>query len=361
MHKAIFTKPDGRRLVLYGELPVRIEGAPPVPPGGPVEGSPHLRWHPLRGEWVTYAPARQDRTFLPPPEWDPLAPTTDPAHPTEVPVGNWEIAVFENRFPSFVGAPHAPPDAIVPTAAGVGACEVVVFTQSAAGSLGALPLVHVAMLIDVWADRTQELGARPEIQYVMPFENRGVEMGVTLQHPHGQLYAYGFVPPIPARELAAARDHHERHGRGLLASHVDAELADGRRVLAASADAAAFVPVCARYPYEIWVVPRRPAATLVDLAPEERRAFALALKTALMKLDGLWQRPCPYVLVVHQAPTDGREHPGGHVHAEIYPALRSASRLKYLAGTELGAGTFANDVLPEHAAADLRAVCVGPA
>jgi UDPglucose--hexose-1-phosphate uridylyltransferase len=337
---------------------VRVDGPAPSPPGQRGEGSPHLRWHPLRDEWVAYAPYRQDRTFLPPAEWDPLAPTTDPSRPTELPAGVWDVAVFENRFPSLVEDAAAPPSTIVATATGTGTCEVVVFTQAATGSLGALPLWHVTLLIDVWADRTTELGRHPDVVYVMPFENRGVEVGVTLPHPHGQIYAYSSVPPIPAREVAAQRRHWERAARGLFEEHVAAEIADERRLVHANATAVAFVPACARYPYELWVAPRRAAATLSELAAHERADLARALKTALLRLDGLWDLPVPYILVVHQAPTDGAPHPEAHVHVEIYPAYRSARRLKYLAGTEIGAGMFANDVLPEDAAAALRCVAV---
>jgi UDPglucose--hexose-1-phosphate uridylyltransferase len=356
MHKLTLTKPDGRCLRLYGREPVHVAGPPPVPDADRVSGSPHLRWHPLREEWVAYAPYRQERTFLPPPSFDPLAPTRDPDQPTELPAGDWEIAVFDNRFPTLVARPAEPPEAIVPTASGTGACEVVVFTQENGGALGALPLARVELLIDVWAERTADLGARPEITYVMPFENRGVEVGVTLQHPHGQIYAYGFVPPIPAREHAAEQRHWAQHGRGLLATHLAAEERDGRRLLYRGPDALACVPACARYPFETWVAPRQAVPTLPELAPGQRRDLARALKTVLMQFDGLWQRPFPYVMVLHQAPTDGTPHPESHLHFELYPALRSRNRLKYLAGTEVGAGMFANDVLPETAAAELRAV-----
>ncbi len=366
MYKEVFTKPDGRRLVLYGRDPIRIDGRGPGrsdgvlpdPPGGRVEGGSHLRWHPLREEWVAYAPARQERTFLPPPEWDPLAPTTDPARPTELPAGAWDVAVFDNRFPTLAAAAPDPPAAIVPTAPGAGACEVVVFTQARTGALGLLPLAQVELVVDVWADRTTQLGERPDVTYVMPFENRGVEVGVTIDHPHGQIYAYPFVPPLPARERAAQIRHYARHGRTLLEDHIAREVADGKRVIAEGGDAIAFVPVCARYPYEIWVAPRRPVAWLGALAAAERAAFARVLKTVLLQIDGLWNRPCPYVLVLHQAPTDGGSHPDAHLHVELYPAYRSAGRLKYLAGTEIGAGMFANDVTPEDAARALRAVAV---
>ncbi|AKF03839.1 galactose-1-phosphate uridylyltransferase [Sandaracinus amylolyticus] len=356
MHKRSVSKPDGRAMHLYAHAPVTIEGDVPVPPGAAPTPSPHLRWHPLRGEWVAYAGHRQHRTFLPPPEWDPLAPTVDPDAPTEVPRGTWEIAVFENRFPTLFGGSHERPELIVETAPGRGACEVVVYQQEATGSLGALPLPRIEMLIDVWADRTAELGARDDVAYVFPFENRGVEVGVTLHHPHGQIYAYPFVPPSAARELEQQRAYLHERGRGLLERMIERELVDGRRVLYDGEGAVAFVPACARWAYEVWVAPRRPAPRFDDLERAERRDLARALKTVLLKLDGLWSAPMPYMLVFHQAPSDGALHPEAHLHAEIYPALRLPGRLKYLAGSEIGAGVFTADTFPEEKAAELRAI-----
>jgi UDPglucose--hexose-1-phosphate uridylyltransferase len=248
------------------------------------------------------------------------------------------------------------PSAIVDTKPACGMCEVVVFTQDPKQTLGGLPLDHLELIVEVWADRYRELGAISEVQYVMPFENRGVEVGVTLHHPHGQIYAYPFVPPIPARELASQLEFFARHARGLLEDLIEKEIQDGRRVLYSTDGAIAFMPVCARYSYEVWVAPRRPAASVADLDAFERREFARALKTMLMKFDRLWDKPFPYVMVFHQAPTDGRSHPEAHLHVEFYPAYRMRGRLKYLAGSELGAGAFTADTLPEEKAAELRAV-----
>jgi UDPglucose--hexose-1-phosphate uridylyltransferase len=212
------------------------------------------------------------------------------------------------------------------------------------------------LLIEVWGDRYLELGGHPEIAYVYPFENRGVEVGVTLHHPHGQIYAYPFVPPVPARELEQQRAYLDQHGRGLLEDLIDSELFEERRVIYGGADVAAFMPVCARYSYEVWIAPRRPVASFAALTREERRDFARALKTVLLKFDALWHRPFPYIMAVHQAPTDGQLHPEAHLHIEFYPSLRMSNRLKYLAGSEIGAGVFTADTLPEERAAELRAV-----
>jgi UDPglucose--hexose-1-phosphate uridylyltransferase len=233
---------------------------------------------------------------------------------------------------------------------------VVVFTRDPHGSLGALPLDHLELIIEVWGDRYRELGARDDIAYVFPFENRGVEVGVTLHHPHGQIYAYPFIPPIAARELANQRDWLVEHGTGLVESLVAAELEQGTRVLYAGEAVTAFVPVCARYPYEVWITTRAAVASIADLCGTSRAEFARALKTVLLKYDGLWQRPFPYIMVFHQAPTDGAEHPEAHLHVECYPAYRMRDRLKYLAGSEIGAGVFTADTDPDQKAAELRAV-----
>jgi len=350
------TKPDGRNLRLYSRHPIPPDIEAPAAAVG-MPPNPHLRWHPLRGEWVGYADYRQHRAFLPSAQHNPLAPTTDPAHPTELPAGPYDVAVFDNLSPAFsLFAERPEPDPIVDTCPARGVCEVVVFTQSPAATLGSLPLWHIELLFEVWADRCADLGSLPAVKYVMPFENRGVEVGVTLHHPHGQIYAYPVVPPVPARELEQQQRYFEERGRGLLVDLVDAEILDGRRIVHASGSAAAFVPVCARYAYEVWIAPRRPAESICDLTPDERAGLAVALKTVLLKFDALWGKPFPYVMVFHQAPTDGLEHPEAHFHIELYPPYRMPGRLKYLAGSELGAGFFTADSLPELKASELRAI-----
>jgi UDPglucose--hexose-1-phosphate uridylyltransferase len=355
LHVLDLTKPDGRDLTLYGRTPIAASAAP-SPFAEPLASQPHLRRHPLRDEWVTYAAHRQNRTFLPPPEYNPLAVTRDPAAPTEVPAGQWDVAVFDNRFPSLSLAADAHPASIVETEDAIGKCEVVVFTQDPSASLGALPLERIELLLQVWADRTRRLGALPEIEYVLPFENRGAEVGVTLHHPHGQIYAYPCVPPVPARMQQVAREYYRQHGRGVLQDHIAGEIAAGERMLYRGEHAVAFVPACARYPYEVWVAPIAPVATFVELTDAQRADLARALKTVLLKYDGLWERPFPYLMAWFQAPTDGEAHPESHLHAEFYPPYRTRDRLKYLAGTEIAAGWFAMDALPEDKARELQQV-----
>jgi len=264
--------------------------------------------------------------------------------------------VFENLFPALGGGDGLEaPREIVATAPSRGRCEVVVYAQDPAASLSTLPLERVALIIEVWAERTAALAERDDVAYVFPFENRGALVGATLHHPHGQIYAYPFVPPVAERALAAMHAHHAIAGRGLLFEMMADEIALDRRTLVVGPHALAWVPVCARWAYEIWIAPHRQVARLDQLDADERFDLARALQRSLQTLDALWQKPMPYVLAVHQAPTRG-EHPHAHLHIEIYPWLRMPDRIKYLAGSEVGAGTFTADTLPEQKAAELRAV-----
>ena len=356
MYTRELTKPDGRPLTLYSTRPIPDDLQATSPFADAQDANPHLRWHPLRGEWVAYAAFRQNRAYQPAPPYNPLAPTGDALHPTEIPAGDYEIAVFDNRFPSLAPDAHDPPALEVPTAPANGRCEVVVFTQDAGAPLGSLPLARIELLLEVWADRTRRVGGRDHIQYVLAFENRGAEVGVTLHHPHGQVYAYPFVPPVPARMLAQERDYYLQHGSSLLCDMARTEEEDGKRVIYRDADAIAFVPACARYPYEVWVLPTAPCKDFAALTPAQRTSLARALKTVLLKFDSLWDRPFPYLMMWYQAPTDGADHPETQLHCQIYPPYRTRDRLKYLAGTEIGAGMFAMDVLPETTAYELQQV-----
>jgi UDPglucose--hexose-1-phosphate uridylyltransferase len=315
-----------------------------------------LRFHELRGEQVVYAIDRQERTFLPPAEHCPLCPTLPRGEPTEIPFAAFEIAVFENRFPAFQ-APH-------------GAAEVVVYTDAHAGSLGTLPAERARELMWVWRHRYSELGARADVEYVFIFENRGVEVGVTLHHPHGQIYAYPFLPPVPALELAADA----RLGGCAPCALLARELAAGERVIYENEGVVVYVPYAAHWAYEAHVVMHAHRPSLLECEPGELDALADALQTLVRGYDALFERPFPYVMAVHQAPTGGGrrsagggESPsagggrdpegvvaGGHLHVEFYPPLRTAEKLKYLAGSEQGAGTFISDTLPEDSAATLR-------
>jgi UDPglucose--hexose-1-phosphate uridylyltransferase len=292
------------------------------------------RFNELRAEDVVYAVHRQGRTFLPTAEHCPLCPTKPGRPPTEIPFESFEIAVFDNLFPAFSNDD--------------GAAEVVVYTDQHRGSFGGLPRDRAEALMWVWRHRQEELGARPDVKYVMPFENRGVEVGTTLHHPHGQIYGFPFLPPVPARELEADR----RLGGCAICALLQRELGGGERIVHANDGVVAYVPYAARWPYEVHVVLREHRPSLVHCTPAELAELGGALQAVARGYDRLFDRPFPYVMVVHQAPTDERHD--GHLHVEFYPPLRTADKLKYAAGCEQGAGTFLVDVMPEDSAAALR-------
>jgi UDPglucose--hexose-1-phosphate uridylyltransferase len=317
-----------------------------------------LRWNPTLREWVAYATHRQARTFLPPADHCPLCPTKPGGFPTEVPREHYDIVVFENKFPSFV--PDAPEpeeggSALTPTAPGRGVAEVVLYSDDHDATLAAMSEQRIGDLVDVWADRYEELGSLPFVEYVFIFENKGEAIGVTLHHPHGQIYAYPFVPPRPKRELEAAREYHEKEARCLHCDVLAQEQADGRRVVAKGEHFTAFVPFYARFPYEAHVYSRRCAPSIAGLGGDERRDLARVLKRLLVGYDNLFGFSLPYMMVMHQAPTDGGDHTGvAHFHVEFYPPNRTADKLKYLAGSETGAGAYIVDVAPEDTSRELR-------
>jgi UDPglucose--hexose-1-phosphate uridylyltransferase len=293
-----------------------------------------LRFNELRGEEVVYATHRQERMVHPPPEECPLCPGSP-----ELPVESFEVAVFENRFPAF-SHPQ-------------GASEVVVYTDRHEGSFGELPAGRAEALMWVWRERYRELGARSDVEYVLIFENRGDEVGATLHHPHGQIYGYPYVPPVPAAERRADL----RRGGCTPCALVEREREEGDRLVHENGSTVAFVPFAARWPYELHVVLAAHRASLVDCSPVELRDLAAALQAVTRGYDALWGRPFPYMMVVHQAPTDGGED--GHLHVEFYTPLRAPDRFKWLASGEQGGGTFSVDVMPERAAEELRAAVGG--
>jgi UDPglucose--hexose-1-phosphate uridylyltransferase len=319
-----------------------------------------LRWHPILEEWVITATLRQDRTFFPPPDYNPLAPTKPGGFPTEISRSDYDIVVFENKFPSL--QPHPPSPAVrgtdlTPVRPAVGACEVVVYTPQADATLAELPVEKIEHLVWVWTDRFAALGARPEIHYIFLFENKGREIGVTLTHPHGQIYAYPFVPPRLQTELNAAKKHWDAHGTNLFLDVLAQELEDGRRIITQNDSFVATVPFFARYPYEVHITARAPGkAALTDFTRAGLHDLATILKTVLTKYDALFGVSLPYIMAMHQRPTDGGAYPHYQFHIEFYPPNRTKDKLKYLAGSEAGAGTYINDTLAEEKAAELRAL-----
>ena len=329
------------------------------------------RWHPLRREWVVVAAHRQNRPW----STDQVSHTARatpqyvsdcylcPGNPRVSGARNADytgVFVFDNDHPCV--SPAAPQELATP--AGIyqnrpatGIARVVCYTPRHDLSLAELDVASVARLLQVWQEQTIELTARPGVEYVLVFENRGEVVGVSNPHPHCQIYATNFVFKGMQLELEAEQAHRQETGRILFQDILAAERSDGRRWLVENDSAVAFLPYFARYAYDAIVAPKASHASLATLAPGELRDLAGALHELLVRFDNLWQMPFPYVLALHQAPTDGRDYSGHHhFHIQIHPPLRKPNLLKYLAGPEVGAGGFISDTSPEDKAAELRAV-----
>ena len=357
MQKLRLDRPDGRYIYLYAfdhALPPVLQVENQLRGDDQIE----LRWNPLLAEHVIVSTGRQGRTFLPPPEYCPLCPTAGPsAFATEIPAATYELAVFENRFPSF--RPDAPAagdeSGLYTRARAAGVCEVVLYAPDHDATLASLRETQVRHLVDVWCDRYAELAARDDVRYVFIFENRGKEIGVTLTHPHGQIYAFPFIPPRVQQEQAAAFLHFQRTARCLQCDIVAEEIGRAVRVIATEPGFVAYVPFAARLPYEVHVAATAHRESLGDITTQERSSLARILRTVQSAYDSLWGFPMPYTMVMHQRAADAVARPGDHLHIEFTPPYRTKDKLKYLAGVETGAGTFINDTSPEEKAAELRA------
>jgi UDPglucose--hexose-1-phosphate uridylyltransferase len=353
---------DGRELIYFDDAdttlgPDRTVTADSRPPQ-PRPLVPTLRQDPLTGEWISIATARQGRTLLPPAELDPLAPST-PGNPTEVP-DNYDVAVFENKSPAFGPAlpePGSDPDALAEletigmgrSRPAFGRCEVVCFGPQRTGSLAQFSVSRVRTIVEAWADRTAALSALPGIQQVYVFENRGKEIGVTLHHPHGQIYAYPYITPRTRNLL----DSIASYGPTLMADILACEQ-KSERVLISGEHFTVFVPFAARWPIEVHMLPHRHVPDFAATSPEERDELAVLYRQTLRAIDRLYDTPTPYIAAWHQAPIRvGRDEI--RLMLQITSPRRAADKLKYRAGSETGMGTFIADTEPEASAEQLRA------
>ena len=320
-----------------------------------------LRYDALLGEWVVIASHRQTRTFLPPADECPLDPSR-PGRSTEVPESDYQVVVFENRFPSLATGvdrdvpKEAPGNPLAELRPGFGRAEVVLFTSDHDRVFAELGPERARLVVDVWAERTAELRALDGVEQVFCFENHGEEIGVTLSHPHGQIYAYPFVTPRVEKVLDAVRRHRAATGGDLFAEVVAAEAA-GPRVVTANDLWTAFVPAAARWPYEVHFFPRRKVPDLPELGDAERDAFVEVYLDVLARFAQLFDTKMPYIASWNQAPVrTGRED--WWLHLQLFSFRRAPGKLKYLAGSESGMGAFITDTNPEDVAEPLRAVVV---
>lgn len=334
---------DGREIIYFDLADDAARDAVDLRDLPPSTHTSQLRYDRRYEEWVVIASHRQGRTHLPPTDSCPLCPSVQ-GRRTEIPASDYDVVAFENRFPSLVE--------------GTGRCEVVCFSSDHEASFADLPVEQARLVVDAWADRTEELQRLPEVAQVFCFENRGEEIGVTLSHPHGQIYGYPFVTPRTERALAAARRHLERTGRHLHAELLAEEQATGERVVLAAEHWTAFVPSAARWPVEVHLYSHRQVPDLPALTDAERDELAVVYRRLLRGLDRLYDAPLPYIAAWYQAPARA-DRELAHLHLELFSVRRAESKLKFLAGSESGMGVFINDVTPEAAAQRLREVIDG--
>jgi UDPglucose--hexose-1-phosphate uridylyltransferase len=362
---------DGRELVYFGSTPARPTDYPDLRPLAAVQVSSQQRYDPLLDEWIVVASHRRERAFLPGTDQCPLCPSTA-ANQTEIPAPAYDVVVFENRFPA-LGPPHG----LRPSVEGsgdpcetpaleaaewtdgpllrpaVGRCEVVCFSQDHDASFADLTPEHVAIVVEAWIDRTVELSALPWVEQVYCFENRGGEVGVTLPHPHGQIYAYPFVTPRTSRMLSACAAYRQRMGKNLFDQMLAAELASGPRIVVEGEHWVALVPYASRWALEVQFYPAHRVPDLAALSEAARVEFCGLYLDVLRRFDRLFNAPVPYVSALHQAPVrQGRQEFALHI--ELFSIQRAPGRLQYLAGSELGMGVFATDVVAEAIAESLR-------
>jgi UDPglucose--hexose-1-phosphate uridylyltransferase len=319
-----------------------------------------IRYDAVLEEWVAIASHRQGRTHLPPSDQCPLCPSTT-ERKTEIPASAYDVVVFENRFPSFAtSVADVPPSTVAggdtdlfPRQPGYGRCEVVCFTSDHNSSFSRLSPSRVRTVVEAWVDRTIALSGVPHVEQVFCFENRGEEIGVTLNHPHGQIYGYPFVTPRTRQMLGSARRYRERTWRNLFADVLAAEQDDGSRIVTRGEHWTAFVPAAARWPMEVHLYPNRQVADLPALSEEERDEFATVYLDVLHRFDALYDSPMPYIAAWQQAPVR-IDRDLAYLHLQLFSIRRAAGKLKYLAGSESGMGAFINDVTPEQAATALR-------
>ena len=357
---------DGRELFYYDD-PGTTLGAERAVDARALDARPDtatMRQDILTGDWITFATKRQNRVMMPGADADPLAPQT-PANPSEVPA-RYDVAVFENRSPAFGPALNEAVDGVPAaknptrglddlavlgigrTRTSIGRCEVVCFSPDHEGSFGTQSVTRARTVIEAWADRTAALSALPGIQQVFPFENRGEAIGVTLPHPHGQIYSYPYVTPRTQRLL----DSIDRTAPDLMARVLESER-DSDRVVLQGEHWTAFVPFAARWPLEVQLMPHRHAPDFAALTDAERDELAPLYLRLLRGVDALYSTPTPYIAAWHQAPVHtGRDTV--RMRLELTSPRRAEDKLKFLAGSEAAMGAWTAEILPEVAAERLR-------
>lgn len=313
-----------------------------------------LRYNPLLNTWVIHAASRQNRPHLPK-DFCPFCPGS-PQVPAE-----YDVLVYKNDFPVLSEMPSAVkehPHPLYGTKEAYGRAEVILYSPNHNASFGSLKRSHIARIIQVWKERNDELSADPKIEYVFPFENRGEEVGVTIHHPHGQLYAYSWVPPKVEEELSNSIEYFHTQGFNLFDVITNIERKDGKRWLYENDHFVAYLPYFTDYPFGVFVVAKDAVANLSAFTPEHITALADILKVITNAFDRIYNKPFPYMMVTHQAPVNkgGYEYAEEfyRFHIEFYPPLRDKDKIKWYASSEMGAWVATNPNSLEECAELLR-------
>ena len=342
MYKRIFKRNDGKHLLLFGNNLHQEKNTKEIQITK--DSKPHLRWNPSREEWVTYSSKRTERTSFPAKEYCPLCPSGSTGFPSEIPFKSFEIAVFPNRWPSFSSPSYNVNIENILSKPSNGHCEVVVYSSEHQDTISDMPIEKIILLTKTWIDRYIELLSRDDISYVMPFENRGEECGVTLHHPHGQIYGYPFIPPVIKKEINSFKKEN------FILSMMDS--LEEKYFVYQDNEMIAAVPPFARYAYEVWIMPKKQIAGPWKFNENQINSFSTCIQKVVKGYDLFLGKKCPYIMGLHAAPNLLDEN--FHFHTEFYPPLRSGDKPKVLAGSESLAGVFIMDVLPEESAEVLR-------
>lgn len=352
------TLADGREILFY---PLPGNSVHPVRDVRPLAPRPNGTQSEVRrdrqtGDWIAIAALRQDRTYKPPADQCPLCPSPD-GDRSEVPAADYDVVVFENRFPSLshAGSGALSLDTSSIQAPGIGRCEVICFSSNHTASFSELSHDHARLVVDVWRERTEALLGLDGVEQVFCFENRGEEIGVTLSHPHGQIYGYPYLTPRTTSMLRQAREYAETNSRNLFADILAGEMSDGRRIISRGEHFTAFVPFAARWPVEVHIYPNRHVHNLTELTDGELDELTTVYLDVLGRFDRMYSTPLPYISALHQYRPDGVQA-DGYFHIELMSVRRAETKLKYLAGSESAMDAFITDVTPEQMADRLKAL-----
>jgi len=309
-----------------------------------------LRWDPILSEWIIVSGGRRERSVTPQ-DSCPFCPGSK-----EIPAGEWKVLSLPNKFAALLPKPPAPSVSCTGYSCrpAQGKCEVILYTPDHNGSLGSLSPEHIECVIDLWARRFKELSRNGYVKYVFIFENKGREIGTTLDHPHGQIYAFPFIPALIKNELESSRKFWKRHKRCLFCSIIEREQRRVIRMISENDSFACLLPFAAHWPYGVHVYSKRHMQAVTDMNRKERSDLALMLKDILTRFDNLFNMSFPYMMVIHQRPTDRKSYRYYHFHIEFYPPYREKGKIKYFASVETGAGTVTFDYDVEEKAKELR-------